>query len=417
MKEYFLSSGEVFNTIVIPKGTLLFRGIDLYTDRPHPEFLFMDLFGQQDEDGYYCMDPHENKFFYPAPFVSDCVSRYAVHVVYHTNYEIEVVLLLNPSLNARNKRGTETSAILRCDKISEFDQCGKHRKQYDPCLSLLLLKEFPHIQGYIAIAEKDAKIFQKGQIPAFMKDVPEAINFVKPMIVADSRGLQSVPEIVLFPFHTRPETLISYGIHPRAVEPDMFSYAFRHRAKLNYFPLAFITENGMYSYKDLFVTKKLLELSSSERSDINFDSPLTKNMVSFMKAGLQKNALFINNTPYTFSIDLRTGFYVLDIPENRRLNYTTKKISILSSDTKEPTIIPFHYPSNVKKKLHSSLQKTLSEETLENNLNRIYASYSKHYQFDKGDPKTFQSVYKMDLALPRPELDIPKRRYTQKRSR
>lgn len=417
MNEYTLSSGERFQTLRIPKGTLLFRGIDMNIDKPHPEFIFTDLFGMQDEDGYYCVDPHENKFFYPAPFVSDSVGRYAVHMVLHTNYDLEVVLLLNPSENSRSKRGTAESSVLRCSDISEKDACGKRRQTYDPCLSPLLIREYPHIQGYIAIAEKDTRVFQKGQIPSFMQNIPEAVEFVRPFIVSDRRGMQGVPEIVLFPFHTRPEGYEQSLIHPRAVWDNQYAWAIRHRAALNYFPLAFVTEKDIYGYKDLLQPARLKELSESQRDNINFDSPLVKNMIRFMNAGLQKNGLYIDNIPYTFSIDLRTGFYVVDIPETRRLNYTIRKIPMNSPEyDSEPRIVPFHYPVELKKQLHASLRKS-TEESLSRNLNRLYASYTKLYPLNKGNPDTFKAIYKMELAVPRPELDIPKRHYTRKQKR
>lgn len=422
MNEYTLSSGERFQTLKIPKGTLLFRGINTNTDRPHPEYIFTDLFGMQDEDGYYCVDPHENKFFYPAPFVSDSVHRYAIHMVFHTNYDLEVVLLLNPSEHSRSKRGTVESSVLRCSDISKKDACGKERQTYDPCLSPLIVQEFPHIQGYIAIAEKDTRVFQKWQIPSFMRNTPEALEFVRPFIVSDRRGMQGIPEIVLFPFHVRPEDYEQSLIHPRAVSEypipeQQYAWAIRNRALLNYFPLAFVTEKDIYGYKDLLEPARIKELSASQRDNINFDSPLVTNMIRFMNAGLQKNGLYISNIPYTFSIDLRTGFYVVDIPETRRLNYTIRKIPMNSpGHVPQTRIVPFHYPAVLKKQLHVSFRKS-TEDSLSRNLNRLYASYTKLYPFNKGNPDLFKATYKMELAMPRPELDVPKRRYTYKQKR
>jgi hypothetical protein len=407
--KYTTSTGETFDTITIPKGTLLFRGIDVYTDKPHPEFFFTDLFGSQDKDGYYCVDPHENKFFYPAPFVSDSVNRYAIHVVFHTNYDLEVVILVNPSKNSRSQHG---AYVQRCSELSNYDMCGKERKNYDPCLSPSLLHEFPHIQGFIAIAEKDTRILQKGQFPSFLSYVPGAINMIHPFVVSNSRGIQGIPEIVLFPYHARPATILEKSvIHPHSV-PDPFAYAIQHRAKLNYFPLVYITEKGFYSFKDLLNPKKRMELAESERENINFDSPLTTNMMELLNAGLE-NGLYINNVPYSITIDLRTGFYVLDIPEMRRVNDTIRKISIVSPDASTTKVVPFHYPAHLKKKIHASLTKT-TEEALEGNLNRIYSSYSKYYVFEKGNPDTFRSIYKMEMALPRTEFEPPKKRYTRK---
>ena len=396
MPEYTLSTGEPFQTIIIPKGTVLFRGNDLHTDKPHPEYLFTDLFGSPDEDGYYCTDPYQNKFFYPAPFISDSVNRYAIHGIFIINYDIEVVSMVRPSMQSRDKSGPVYTPDLRvatlsqprnvwsliqpcelrhltehpvrqsepvtvnmlqsqgwytrCSELSEKDLCGQIRKSYDPCLSPQLLHEYPHIQGYIAIAEKDARIFQKGQFPSFMKDVPEAIDYVKPFIVSDSRGLQSVPEIVLFPYHARPVTIFDkITIHPRSVEPNYISWAIKNRSALNYFPLLYITETTMYSFKELLNDTKLFQLASTERNDTNFDSPITRNMIQFLSNALSRG-FFIGSMPFKFTIDLRTGFYILDIPDVKKLNYTIKRMNIVPSRDMDPTLVPFHYPLEYKKK-------------------------------------------------------------------
>jgi hypothetical protein len=415
MPEYTLSTGEPFQTILIPKGTVLFRGNDLHTDKPHPEYLFTDLFGSPDEDGYYCTDPHQNKVFYPAPFISDSVNRYAVHGIFITNYDIEVVSMVRPSLLSRDKSGP---IYTRCSELSEKDSCGQTRKSYDPCLSTQLLREYPHIQGYIAIAEKDARIFQKGQFPSFMKDVPEAIEYVKPFIVSDSRNLQSVPEIVLFPYHSRPATIFDkIAIHPRSVEPNYINWAIKNRAALNYFPLLYITETNLYSFKELVDDTKLFKLASTEREDPNFDSPITRNMIRFLSNALNRG-FFIGSMPFKFTVDMRTGFYIIDIPDVKKLNYTIKRMNISLSHDLDPKIVPFHYPLEYKKKLHSAFTKSsIVEEELEKNLNHLYASYSKHYQFNKGDPTKFKTVYKMNVSIPRPDLTAPLKRFTQKRKR
>jgi hypothetical protein len=280
------------------------------------------------------------------------------------------------------------------------------------------LKEFPHIQGFIAIAEKDTMVFQKGQIPAFMANVPGAAETVRPFIVSNSRGLQGVPEIVLFPYHARPEGGIfeKIVVHPRAPEPDDLAYAIRHRSALNYFPLAYVTENGYYSFKELLDSKKRRELASAQRDNINFDSPIVTNMHALIHTALSPKGLFVNGVPYKFTIDLRTGFYVCDMHrEVRKLNYTTHPIQVATDGA--PQIVPFHFPREYKKKIHASLSKAVTEDSLERNLNNIYASYSKHYQFNRGDPVTFKKIYKMEMAIPRPELAKPIKRFTRKAKR
>jgi hypothetical protein len=412
MSEYTLSTGETFQTMILPKGTLLFHGMDTHTNKPHPEYIFTDLFGYQDADGYYCVDPHESRFFYPAPFVSDSVARYAIHAIYHTNYDLELLMMVKPSTNTQDK---SLKTYVRCNELSEKDQCGKPRHEFDPCLSPQLLQEYPHIQGFIGIVQKDANIFMKGQLYSFFQNIPESIDFIRPFVISDDRGIQGIPEIALFPFHARHETILEkHVLHPRAV-PHQIQYAIANRSKLNVFPMVYVTEKGFYSFPELLDAKKLEELSKSERENINFDSAITYNMLKLMKAALDAKGFFIGNVSYKCTIDVRTGFYVLDLPDIRRLNYTTKRINIMKPDHSDPMIVPFHFPVELKKKIHSSLHKHTTEEALETSLNRLYSSYSKYYIFNRGNPTIQKRLYKLDLVLPRPELDIPRKKYTMKK--
>lgn len=124
----------------------------------------------------------------------------------------------------------------------------------------------------------------------------------------------------------------------------------------------------------------------------------------------------VDGIPYKFTVDLRTGFYIADIHRDvRKLNYSMKPIRMTNADRSvDPQIVPFYFPREYKQKIHASLTKNTTEESLEHSLNNIYASYSKHYQFNRGDPDAFRSVYKMEIALPRPDLNKPMKRFTRK---
>lgn len=72
-----LSSGESFDVITLPKGTVLFHGFHArYNDTISEDKLFTELFGDYDDSGEYCVAPTFQKFFYPAPFMGDVVDRF-----------------------------------------------------------------------------------------------------------------------------------------------------------------------------------------------------------------------------------------------------------------------------------------------------------------------------------------------------
>ena len=87
--------GTPFKTIIIPKGTVLFRGIN-YDKGSNYMSIFNDLVGLPGGQ-YYGIDPNMNVFFYPVPYVSDSVKLYDIHMMYITQYDIELLLLLKPS--------------------------------------------------------------------------------------------------------------------------------------------------------------------------------------------------------------------------------------------------------------------------------------------------------------------------------
>ena len=70
MKTYTLSSGKSFHTVVLPKGTVLFRGFNMDDGgKNDTEVPFTELFGRRDSGGDFCVDLHDNKFFYPTPYM------------------------------------------------------------------------------------------------------------------------------------------------------------------------------------------------------------------------------------------------------------------------------------------------------------------------------------------------------------
>ena len=82
-------------------------------------------------------------------------------------------------------------------------------------------------------------------------------------------------------------------IHPRAVEPDYIAYAISNRAKLNYFPLVYVTEEGFFSFYGLLNKKNLNLLSNSMRDNPNFDSQLVKNMIWLITSALDPKGFII----------------------------------------------------------------------------------------------------------------------------
>lgn len=411
-----LPSGQTFDVITIPKGTVLFRGFNMYAENT----FFTELFGKLVDGRGYCVDNHQNVFFYPAPFVSDTVSDYPVHAIYIVQYDLDVVLLTYPSKACRGNKNTNPpdSAIVTCNKISKTDSCGQSRTYYDPCLSPILINTYPHIKGYIAIAAEDAATYRGIYYSYLHHEDPDCSQMTTPFVVGNSRKLQAIPEIVLYPLQSRNHPLI----HPRAVhEHGYVQYAIKNRSLLNYFPLAYISETKYYSFLDMEKEANVNELMNAKRFTSSADGDKNPDMIHaikrFVDEALNPRGIYMHGTRYRFTIDLRTGFYRidLDIISKRPIPYVGNTVRIRNLEDDMNILIPFYYPVNVKKQLHGYLMRkpAVIEEELLTTLNRFGASVQKYYQFDKGNPYTYKMHYKMDTSFPRPDLSP----YTRRRFR
>jgi len=412
MPAYTLSSGESFQTILIPKGTILFRGLNMNLD---PAAIMTDLFGPiNKDDGDYCVDPHHNVFFYPSPFISDVVEKYPIHCVFIVNYDIEIISMVLPSIDFRDKPGTHTSAYESCSQIGHVDLCNKRLNPLDPCLTSLLIREYPHIQGYIGIHPKDAYRYDKG----FMKHAAaDCASITDPFVLPNATGVRSIPEIALFPYHTRPyNPNDSIDIHYRAPNNEFGHYIIQNRALLNYFPLAYITETRVVYVPELRNYWNIVELAKSDRTDPFFTSTIMTNINQFMDIFLSPTGIFIEDVNYKCTIDVRTGFYAVkmrQLSKNQTMISKTLDVVIEKSPDDydlEHIYVPLHYSSFLKKQLHRYLSRLTHGpfNMIDRNLSNLQQSYSKYYQFGK-------PYLKLEATFPRPEFVRPStRRYTRK---
>jgi hypothetical protein len=179
----------------IPKGTLLFRVVK----RPED-----DTRGYPLPDGTRCVTPNQNVFFYPNPFVAKLalgiyIKDYNKVTAYKLTRDVKVLWLLNPSKYTRKSKNTKRNFIKRCSKVTQ-GCLPKPRKAYDPCLSDTIIKKYPDIVGFIGIAINDAERLKENLGRKSTRRVRKYFHSAK-----DADGTESVPELVLHPFTTRPQ--------------------------------------------------------------------------------------------------------------------------------------------------------------------------------------------------------------------
>ena len=65
--------------------------------------------------------------------------------MYITQYDIELIMLVSPSLITRGNKDIidpHLSPITTCSSISEFDKCGYKMSDDDPCITDIILHLF-----------------------------------------------------------------------------------------------------------------------------------------------------------------------------------------------------------------------------------------------------------------------------------
>ena len=259
-----LSTGDVFQTIILRKGTVLFRGINFDSD---PDAIMTDFVGSPRKvhnpgtvernffDKYtsseFCVDPHTHVLFYPTPFVVDISDKYPVLGVFIVNYDLEIITMILPSNNVHD---TPTASHVLCSTQGSIDLCGKRKSTEDPCLTELLIKEYPNIYGYISDT-------------TFKKSVPKEYTDITTLFETSNYDTtQGIPEIVLFPYHVRPENPLEPIMQDvRIGRGRRVGHLIQYISLYNYFPLVYITQSKIFTIPEIKHYLCLLYTSPSPR--------------------------------------------------------------------------------------------------------------------------------------------------------
>lgn len=195
---------------VIPKGTLLFRGV---------KDVKSDFAGIPQSDGTYKLTPYHNVFFYPYPFVADLdpahyddPAHYNQSVeVYETVRDIPIVSLIAPSRFTRAAR-MQNQFLTNCDKVVA------EGRSYDPCFTPSFLKANPHIMGMEQISGTDGRTFHAAVSKRPTKET-KYFHWSK-----NARGGNSIKEYSLYPLKKRYDTIVKDVDEWKKDHNDEFNY-------------------------------------------------------------------------------------------------------------------------------------------------------------------------------------------------
>lgn len=188
--------GQKVYTMILPKGTLLFRNIA----RPYNK---QELLGIGMRNGSYFNYPEYNVFFYPYPFVAENFMHSNGYLnVFELVRDVEVLMGVAPSMNSRSDRHfTESKYMTSCNNIPTGTM-GIMGNRYDPCFTRSFSSKYPEVAGMFVLAEEDAQVHIQNDMPqrfwskyrTNFKD-----NRIKHGNSHQLVGQVGVPEIILHP--------------------------------------------------------------------------------------------------------------------------------------------------------------------------------------------------------------------------
>lgn len=190
----------MYETIILPKGTVLFRSTNSTLD------YVKDFAGIPKKGDEFCLYPNFNVFFYPFPFVSESISKYSYTSVFILLNDVKLINLISPSKFTRKDRLDKKGGIVSCDKV-DSKGCTEHGYDYDPCIDFDIVKD-KEVVGMIAIAQEDAKQLRRLLLALEDENVNNNNNrkyhrnvyynkYYK--LYKDARNTIGVPEIILYP--------------------------------------------------------------------------------------------------------------------------------------------------------------------------------------------------------------------------
>lgn len=404
MIKKYTSEKISFETIIIPKGTLLFRGLS-YGKHSKVSYLFNDFIGYSN-NGRYSVAPTMNVFFYPVPYVGDVVNTFNVYAMYITQYDLELVLLVKPAtISRKDTYESTTTPLIMCDRNSENDKCGMKMSDIDPCFTDDILEKYPYINGYIALSETDAVIF-RGKYNKLIdtKQYTKAKHII-PSILSDSDNIIGIPEIVIHPFYFRYNDCYTYGKNLRTAE-QMARYCINHRAQFNYFPFLYASNSDIYTFTDLMNTDILHKISKSERIYNKNSRIPVHDVIESVFENLLTTGYPIEGISYKAYIDNRTGFYTIILNNIRRYNktYKTRNKKIQIRDNNDKYIYSdITYP--LSSTTHDIINSSKYFDDMLLGLYREGYTIKKSYLFSKGNIEDFTIKFSIDSVFDRPELN------------
>lgn len=180
MKDRIKNGSAQLKTVIIPKGTVMFRGIH---DMEHITSIFAGRPIKDKSRPNYCLGINHRVYLYPYPFVADLVSNYKHIIIFVTTRDITLMNMMRPDGYVYHQAGT---ALRDCEKtpVCQLSTNGD-------CINYDVV---PHtVTGMVGIHGEDGTNYRKD---AF-KYRPYLNKYFTTFV--DAIGRVGLPELVLYP--------------------------------------------------------------------------------------------------------------------------------------------------------------------------------------------------------------------------
>lgn len=333
--------------VIIPAGTLLFRGIQLPNPRKgeDPRLFVRDWLGYP-KGSRFCMTPTQNTFFYTSPFVpfgAHTVGEWFNAVlVCQTVKTMKLMCMISPSKWTRGgelKKFDGDAPIQRCDRFDYTCLEGaspaqkakeKELKAWDNCIRPQFAQS-NDVAGWIAIADYDSlDNFKEGlhgkettmgkYIIDLERRMPGKGAELLTSTYKDDSGHRGFPEVVLHPWYPHPGTENQYT--EATTEEDAADAIAEMSDKFSYLPIACITERGIVeAFTGDFKASDLPMYATVAAPGEITRTAIDKLQDEYIKK-LQTTGTMIEGIGKAkLLFDGRTGFYVLDQFIDRDLKF------------------------------------------------------------------------------------------------
>ena len=174
-----------YETIVIPKGTVLFRGI---SDMVELTSAFAGIRVKRPGEPNYCLGINHHVFFYPYPFVANLVRNYEHIILFVTTRDMTLVRLMSPSKDTYFNYGP---AIRNC----KIPGCHLGRAEeggpFEPCINYDIVSN--NVTGMTGIFGEDNTNL-KNNPPKYLPYFNKYFT-----TFTDAEGRIGLPELILHP--------------------------------------------------------------------------------------------------------------------------------------------------------------------------------------------------------------------------